>query len=116
MPQIAIDEGLFTWPSDDPALIGSRCACGVTTFPSQSNCPRCGDEMTTVELPRRGSLWTFTTQGFRPKGPPEGFYLGPESDEDFVPYSLGYVELPDACKVETRLIGEIGRASCRERV
>jgi uncharacterized protein len=112
--RIAIDERLFTWPSDSPALLGSRCAggpgvgedCGVATFPAQSNCPRCGDDMETVELPRRGTLWTWTTQGFRPKGPPEGYYLGPESEEEFVPYFLGYVELPDACKVETRLIGD----------
>ena len=104
--QIAIDEGLFTWPSEDPALLGSRCACGVATFPAQSNCPRCGDDMEEIELPRRGTLFTWTTQSFRPKGPPEGYYLGPESEEGFVPYFLGYVELPDACKVETRLIGD----------
>lgn len=104
--QTSIDERLFTWPSDSPALIGSRCACGVVTFPSQDACPRCGNVMETIELPTRGTLWTWTTQGFRPKGPPEGYYLGPESEQDFVPYFLGYVELPGHCKVETRLVGD----------
>ncbi len=104
--QIAIDERLFTWPSDAPVLIGSRSACGTVTFPAQSNCPRCGGDMETIELPRRGTLWTFTTQGFRPKGPPEGQYLGDDTDETFVPYFLGYVELPGHCKVETRLVGD----------
>lgn len=104
--RVAIDERLFTWPSDAPALLGSRCACGTVAFPPQSNCPRCGGAMTTEQLPRRGTLWTFTTQGFRPKPPPEGYYLGPESDDDFVPYFLGYVELSGACKVETRLVGD----------
>ena len=104
--RVAIDERLFTWPAEHPALLGSRCGCGVTTFPSQSNCPRCGDEMEHVELPTRGTLWTWTTQGFRPKGPPEGYYLGPETDEDFVPYFIGYVELPGHCKVESRLVGD----------
>jgi uncharacterized OB-fold protein len=104
--QIAIDERLFAWPSNSPALLGSRCACAVTTFPAQANCPRCGNEMEVVELPRHGTLWTWTTQGFRPKGPPEGYYLGPESEADFVPYYLGYVELPGACKVESRLVGD----------
>lgn len=106
MPQVAIDERLFTWPSDDPALLGSRCGCGVVTFPTQSNCPRCGADMEQVELPRRGTLWTYTTQGFRPKGPPEGYYRGPESDEGFVPYFIGYVELSGHCRVESRLVGD----------
>lgn len=104
--QIAIDERLFTWPSDAPALLGSRCACSTVAFPSQSNCPRCGSEMETVELPRRGTLWTFTTQSFRPKGPPEGMYAGPDTEATFVPYFLGYVELPGHCKVESRLVGD----------
>jgi uncharacterized OB-fold protein len=105
--QVAVDDGLFTWPSDDPHLLGSRCAdCGVVTFPQQGSCPRCNSEaMSTVQLPKRGTLWTFTTQGFRPKSPPEGAYLGPDDDETFRPYAVGYVELPEHCKVESRLVG-----------
>jgi len=42
MPRAPIAKGLFTWPSDEPRLIGSRCtACGVVTFPTQDSCPRC---------------------------------------------------------------------------
>ena len=106
--QVAIDERLFSWPSDDPHLLGSRCAeCDVVTFPTQGSCPRCNSEaMTTVELPDRGTLWTYTTQGFRPKGPPEGGYLGDDTEETFRPYAIGYVELPGHCKVESRLVGE----------
>ena len=96
--QVPIDEGLFTWPSDEPRLLGSRCDCGVVAFPAQASCPRDGGEMTTVELPRRGTLWTFTTQGFAPKGPPDGPFLGA-----YEPYAVGYVELPEHCKVESRL-------------
>lgn len=105
--EIAIDEGLFTWPSDDPRLLGSRCGdCGVVTFPHQGSCPRCNsEEMKTVELPKRGTLWTFTTQEFRPKSAPEGRYLGDDTDETFKPFAVGYVELADHCKVESRLIG-----------
>ena len=45
-------EGLFTWPSDSPALIGTKCgSCGEVTFPSHYGCPRCASEdMTTIEL------------------------------------------------------------------
>jgi uncharacterized OB-fold protein len=52
-------------------------------------------------LASRGTLWTWTTQGFRPKTPPYG---GPETEETFTPFLLGYVELPGQLKVETRLV------------
>ena len=103
MSRAAIDPGLFVDGPDGPRLIGSRCdSCGVVTFPTQSGCPRCNnDELEQVELPDRGTLWTFTTQGFPPKAPPEGSYIG--ELEPFEPFTVGYVELPDHCKVEARL-------------
>ena len=51
------------------------------------------------ELADRGTLFTFTTQGFLPKEP----YTGPETEDDFAGYALGYVELPGEVIVETRL-------------
>jgi uncharacterized OB-fold protein len=70
-------------------LLGGACAdCGAVRFPTAARCPRCASNaMETVELPRRGTLWSFTVQGFRPKSPP---YAGPA---DFVPYGVGYVDL-----------------------
>jgi uncharacterized OB-fold protein len=102
MAQIPIQEGLFTWPSDDPRLIGSRCvSCGKVTFPAQKSCPACCREaVERVELPKRGTLWTWTIQGFPPKSPP---YAKAETWETFVPYGVGYVELPNAVRIETRL-------------
>jgi uncharacterized OB-fold protein len=50
-------------------------------------------------LPRRGHLWAWTTQEFPPPSPP---YTGP-SGEDFVPYGVGYVQLGDEVRVESRL-------------
>jgi uncharacterized protein len=50
-----------------------------------------------VELPDRGTLWSFTVQRFAPKSPP---YCG---TEPFVPFAVGYVELPGALIVESRL-------------
>lgn len=98
--RIPIAEGVFTWPSDDPRLIGSRCtACGMVTFPTQSSCPRCASTaMEDLQLARRGTLWAWTTQGFPPPPP----YSGP-TGADFVPFPVGYVELPGEVKVETRL-------------
>lgn len=101
MPQIAFAPDVFTWPSDEPQLIGGRCAdCASITFPRPTSCARCGS--TTVEehlLPRRGTLWTFTTQGFLPKEP----YAGGETPETFRPFGVGLVQLGDEVRVESRL-------------
>ena len=100
--QTPIAEGLFTWPSDNPALLGSRCqSCGIADFPVKQNCMACGSEDVAVEqLPRRGKLWTWTIQGFMPKTP----YKSGETMETFRPYGVGYVELPGAICVESRLV------------
>ena len=80
--QVPIAPELFTWPSDEPRLIGAKCAqCATVTFPTQQGCPKCGaDAMERHLLGRRGRLWTFTTQGFLPKEP----YTGPETGEVMV--------------------------------
>lgn len=101
MTSVPVAEGVFTWPSAEPQLIGSRCAeCGIVTFPTQDSCPRCAS--TAMEerlLARRGRLWAWTTQGFPPPSPP---YSGPRG-KDFVPFGVGYIELPGEVKVEARL-------------
>ncbi|MET1003413.1 MAG: OB-fold domain-containing protein [Acidimicrobiia bacterium] len=101
MARVPVAEGVFTWPSDDPRLIGSRCAaCGIVTFPTQGSCPHCSSpDMAEQLLARRGRLWAWTTQEFPPPSPP---YAGPRG-EAFVPFGVGYVELPGEVKVEARL-------------
>jgi uncharacterized OB-fold protein len=101
MARVPVAKGVFTWPSDEPRLIGSRCtACGMVTFPTQDSCPRCASTaMAEHLLPRQGRLWAWTTQEFPPPSPP---YAGPAGD-DFVPYGVGYVQLDDEVRVETRL-------------
>lgn len=96
-----IAEGLFTWPASEPALLGSRCRdCGRTAFPAQSSCPACcGSDVSVGELPRRGTLWSWTVQRIMPKSP----YATGETPETFRPFGLGYVELPGAVRVEARL-------------
>ena len=112
MPRIPVAEGIFTWPSDDPQLLGSRCTrCGIVTFPSQDSCPRCpSTEMAEHALARRGRLWAWTTQEFPPPSPP---YTGP-TGEDFVPYGVGYVELGGEVRVESRLTETEGLANGME--
>lgn len=93
-----IAEGLFTWPRDNPALLCSRCQrCGRAAFPAQNSCPACcSGEVRIEELPRRGTLWTYTIQRFMPKPP----YNSAETRDTFQPYGVGYVEFPGAVRVE----------------
>ena len=99
--KLPIAEGLFTWPSDNPALLASRCRqCGIATFPAAESCMACsGQDVSIEELPRKGTLWTWTVQQFMPKSP----YRSNETPETFTPYGVGYVELPGGVRVEGRL-------------
>jgi uncharacterized protein len=104
MTQRVVAEGLFEWPSDEPRLLASRCnSCSFVTFPAQDACSSCGgDDVSPTTLSRTGSLWTWTRQRFQPKNPP---YIGRETASDFVPYGVGYIELPEG-RVEARIAGE----------
>jgi len=99
--QKPIAEGLFTWPAAQPALLGSRCNdCGIVSFPAAQSCMACsGQDVTVEELPRQGTLWTWTVQRFMPKAP----YHSDETEQTFKPYGVGYVELPGGVRVEGRL-------------
>ena len=84
-----------------PVLIGSRCRnCCEQYFPASQGCTRCcATEMEFWPVGSEGKLWSWTVQGFQPKAP----YNGGEPEEDFVPYGVGYVEMPGGVKVESRL-------------
>lgn len=99
---VVVAEGVFTWPSEEPQLIGSYFPeSGVTTFPVTGSCPKTSSTVAEqVLLPRRGTLWSWTIQGFPPKSPP---FAGTEDPKDFVPYGVGYVQLADQVIVESRL-------------
>jgi uncharacterized OB-fold protein len=65
-------------------------------------CAACASsQVTRTLLPSRGTLWTFTVQRFMPPSPP---YRG--SVEAFTPFGVGYVQLDDLVRVESRLIGD----------
>lgn len=85
---------LFTWPSDNPQLIGSKCkVCGEVVFPKRTQCPKCHTE-TEVEvlLCRRGKVYCSSITYIAPWT----MYKGP------VPYSVGHVELPERVLIPTR--------------
>jgi uncharacterized protein len=105
MSSIPVAEGIFTQGSE-PRLIGGRCTtCGVVSFPRADGCANCaGVAIESHELPRHGTLWTWTVQSFLPKNPP----YGKESAKTFEPYGVGYVDLGEV-KVEARLtVADVG--------
>ncbi|ASR03138.1 MULTISPECIES: Zn-ribbon domain-containing OB-fold protein [Gordonia] len=99
---VPVAPDLFTWPAERPALIAAKGSDGKLTFPYRSHRLVNGvrEEQERVELPRRGTLWTFTTQAFRPTSPP---YAGDDDAKTFQPFTVGYIELPGALRVQARL-------------
>jgi uncharacterized protein len=87
-------EGWFT-TGEDPALLGSRCqTCATTYFPPLTGesifCrnPRCdGEEFTSVELSRRGTVWSYTDARYQPPAP----YIA--ATDPYEPFALAAVEL-----------------------
>lgn len=100
MPDLVCPEALRKTASGW-TLLGSRCvACGEMFFPAQRSCTRCcGTELKSCELGDRGTLWSWTIQGFMPKSP----YNGGDGAAAFQPYGVGYIQMPSQLKVESRL-------------
>lgn len=100
--QVPVQEGLFTWPSDDPRLIASRCKdCADVMFPKQESCPACSSQkVEEILLSKRGTVWTWTIQNFPPPIPP---YAGNGDRDTFEPYGVAYIEFEEGIRVETRL-------------
>lgn len=98
-----IAENLFRVDGEQAVLLGSRRrGTGVVKFPAER--PELfdgSDDIEPIELSTEGTLFTFTTQEFAPPFP----YKGKRSPEEFRPYIVGYVELPEGLLVETLVVG-----------
>ena len=93
MKQRPVAPGLMTDESS-PQLIGGRHReTGRIVFPM----PTDQETFEPIPLPRKGTLWSYTVQRFEPKNPPY------DADGPFAPFAVGYVELPKAVIVESRL-------------
>jgi hypothetical protein len=100
--QLPVAEDLFRWSAaDGAALVGSRCTgCGSHYFPRSLSCrnPACEDKsVEEVLLGRRGRLYSYTVQSYRP---PALFGMEP-----FEPYAIGLVDLPEGLRVMGMLTG-----------
>ncbi len=96
---VPVAEGLWT-DEPQPRLIGGRHrVSGEIVFPMPQG--DAAQHFDAIALSRTGSLWSWTSQDFRPKSPP---YAGPDA---FTPFLIGYVELPGEVIVETRIEGAV---------
>ena len=89
-----IASGLWS-DEDNPHLLAGQASDGKIFFPIPEG--ESGKGLEVIKLSRKGVLWSFTRQDFRPKPP----YDGPE---DFTPFLLGYVELPGEIIVESHIV------------
>ncbi len=89
--QVPAVKGWFSWPpSKEPYLIGGRCkVCGDYFFPRVEACgnPQCmSSEIEEVPLSRKGKLYTYSINYFKPPTP----YVSPDP---FVPYATAVMAL-----------------------
>jgi len=84
------------WSFDDSGavhLLGAKCPqCATVIFPPrENNCPNpacAADELESVALSRRGTLWSYTENRYQPPVP------YPQS-EQFEPFAVAAVQLAD---------------------
>jgi uncharacterized protein len=101
-------EGWFTTGEDGaaPALLGSRCnGCGTYAFPAETLAcrnPDCASSsFESVELSRRGRIWSYTDARYQPPAP----YV---AAEPYVPFCLAAVELaPERLVVMGQVVDDV---------
>ena len=96
---VPVAEGLWTDEAEPRLIGGQHRITGEIVFPMPQG--DAAQQFDAVPLSRTGTLWSWTSQDFRPKSPP---YAGPEA---FTPFLIGYVELPGQVIVETRIEGAV---------
>ena len=97
--KVPIVEGLFTWPSDRPQLIGSKCSvCGSVQFPKSNVCdnPDCDHSKPPDEilLSTEGTLYSYTIHQYDLREP---------FSYHKAPYAIGAIELSEGVNVVARL-------------
>ena len=93
--------GIFRGSGPQTLLVGTRCtSCASLYFPQSLSCrnPQCQDKKIEQALfGQRGRLYSYTVQAYRP---PPLFQM-----DDWAPYALGLVELPEGLRVMSMLTG-----------
>lgn len=95
--KVPIIEGLFTWLTEDPRIIVSRCRkCGTVAFPKRPfctnpDCEKVRENVEEIELSKGGTLWTYSYQIYPPPAP--------FKYEPFQPFAIGMVDFPEGIRV-----------------
>lgn len=92
------DPRLFYLNGEVPVLLGSRCpACVESFFPYRRLCPICMRELSAVDLPGTGTLYSHTCVHVR------SFKQGRIVDGG---YGIGEVDLSHGPRIQTALSGD----------
>lgn len=95
MQQRPIAPDVFEETTDGPRLVGGRSRSDRRiVFPLPGGSER--DLYDRILLAPKGQLWGWTVQRFQPGAPP---YAG-ANKEDFRPFVVGFVEIPDEVIVQ----------------
>ncbi len=95
--KVPVIEGLFTWPSEEPRIIASRCKkCGTVAFPklpfcNNPDCEKVRENVELIELSKEGTLYSYSYQLYQPPAP---FRMEP-----FKPYAIGMVDFPEGIRM-----------------
>jgi uncharacterized protein len=99
--RVPVIAGLFEGEGESARLLASRCAgCGTHYFPRALSCrnPACRDKrLENTTLSPQGTLYSYTRQCYQP---PALFRM-----DNWAPYSLGLVELPEGLRVMGMVCG-----------
>ena len=99
--RIAVAPGLFEGTGRGTRLLASRClGCGQHYFPRALSCraPDCTDKrLEDTRLSAQGRLYSYTRQRYQPPGL---FRM-----EDWAPYALGLVDLPEGLRILALISG-----------
>jgi benzoylsuccinyl-CoA thiolase BbsA subunit len=95
--------------NEPPYLKGHKCkSCGTIWFPKFMPCPNpdCwSEEMEVIPLSRKGKIYSATD-----------VYIGQPSMREYMPFIVGYVDLPEGIRIFAQLEGEIGSFRCDDEV
>lgn len=91
-PILLAEDAVFINKNGAPVLLGSVCKlCSSNMFPAVPVCAVCmSEELELMEMPRTGTLYSFTV-----------VHVGPENITK--PFALGYVDLENGVRVFSRL-------------
>lgn len=101
---------LLEMPQDQPPYLkGYKCkGCGHIWFPKFLPCPNpdCwSEEMEVIPLSRKGKIYSATD-----------VYVGQPSMREYMPLTVGYVDLPEGIRIFAQLEGEIRSFECGDQV